>query len=186
MLTDQWFVAMTKSSPANHPYFAGKSFRDICLDVVEATSGSDAAGDERIRFVPEHWTSTYNQGTFIGLANFLGQVGDATLAANYTRDNLASAGIMPQYGIAGNNSGFNAIFFRWMTRFMRDHKLQRTYEPWLQANAEAAWNVRRNTDGLSWCQWQQPTPTGTNLHSWDCIASLEALQMVSPRSPQIP
>ena len=126
------------------------------------------------------WTSTYNQGTFIGLANFLGQIGDATLAANYTRDHLASAGIMPQYGIAGNNSGFNAIFFRWMTRFMRDHKLQGTYEPWLQANAEAAWNVRRITDGLSWCQWQQPTPTGTNLHSWDCIASLEALQMVSP------
>jgi predicted alpha-1,6-mannanase (GH76 family) len=122
------------------------------------------------------WTSTYNQGTFIGLANFLGQIGDATLAANYTRDHLASAGIMPQYGIAGNN----AIFFRWMARFMRDHKLQGTYEPWLQNNAEAAWNVRRITDGLSWCQWQQPTPRGTNLHSWDCIASLEVLQMVSP------
>ena len=128
------------------------------------------------------WTSTYNQGTFIGLANFLGQTNDATLAANYTRNHLTSSGILPQYGIAGNNSGFNAIFFRWMVRFMRDRGLQSTYQSWLQANANAAWNVRRITDGLSWCQWQQPTPKETNLHSWDCISSLEALQMMPPTS----
>jgi len=126
------------------------------------------------------WASTYNQATFIGLANFLGQTNDATLAADYTRDHLAMGGILPEYGIGGNNSGFNAIFVRWMTRFMRDHKVQGTYAPWLQRNAQAAWNVRRTADGLSWCQWQQPTPTGTNLASWDCIASLEALQMASP------
>jgi len=125
------------------------------------------------------WTSTYNQGTFIGLANFLGQTNDAMLAANYTKNHLTSSGILPQYGIAGNNSGFNAIFFRWMARFVRDHGLQSTYEPWLQSNAAAAWNIRRSSDGLSWCQWQQQTPTGTNLHSWDCIASLEALQMMA-------
>src|SRR2546426_384211 len=29
MLTDQWFVAMTKPAPAGHPFFPGKSFRDI-------------------------------------------------------------------------------------------------------------------------------------------------------------
>jgi predicted alpha-1,6-mannanase (GH76 family) len=125
------------------------------------------------------WASTYNQGTFIGLANFLGQTNDAVLAADYTRDHLAVAGILPEYGIGGNNAGFNAIFFRWLTRFMRDHQLQATYEPWLGQNAEAAWNVRRTTDGLSWCQWRQPTPPETNLASWDCIASLEALQMMS-------
>ena len=126
------------------------------------------------------WASTYNQGTFIGLANFLGQTNDAKLAADFTRDELAEAGILPQYGIAGNNSGFNAIFFRWMTRFMRDRGLQGTYESWLQANAAAAWKMRRAADGLSWCQWRESTPPETNLHSWDCIASLEALQLVSP------
>ncbi len=126
------------------------------------------------------WASTYNQGTFIGLANFLGKTNDAMLAANYTRSQLARSGILPQYGIAGNNSGFNAIFFRWMARFMEDRGLQTTYQSWLQDNANAAWNVRRTTDGLSWCQWQEPTPAVTNLHSWDCIASLEALQVVPP------
>lgn len=128
------------------------------------------------------WTSTYNQGTFIGLANFLGQTNDATLAANYTENELSGSGILPRYGIAGNNSGFNAIFYRWMAKFIRDRRLQSIYQPWLQANADAAWKIRRTSDNLSWCQWQQPTPAGTNLHSWDCIASLEALQVVPPNS----
>jgi predicted alpha-1,6-mannanase (GH76 family) len=125
------------------------------------------------------WASTYNQGTFIGLANFLGRTNDATLAADYTRDYLADSGILPEYGIAGNNSGFNAIFLRWMSTFMWDRGLQSTYQSWLQDNADAAWNVRRTSDGLSWCQWREQTPMGTNLHSWDCISSLEALPVVS-------
>ena len=93
---------------------------------------------------------------------------------------MTVSGILPQYGIAGNNSGFNAIFFRWMAGFMRDRGLQSTFQSWLQDNADAAWNVRRTSDNLSWCQWLQQTPAGTNLHSWDCIASMEALQVVPP------
>lgn len=126
------------------------------------------------------WTSTYNQGTFIGLANFLGRTNDAKMAADYTRDYLTHSGILEQYEIGGNNSGFNAIFLRWMTRFMRDHGLQHDYQSWLWDNAAAAWAVRRPDDGLSWCQWLTPTPPGTNLHSWDCISSLEAVQMALP------
>ena len=126
------------------------------------------------------WASTYNQGTFIGLANFLGHTNDAVLAANYTRNKMTVSGILPQYGIAGNNSGFNAIFLRWMARFIRDRGLQNTYQPWLQENANAAWNVRRTSDNLAWCQWQQPTPAGPNLHSWDCLASVEAVLVGQP------
>ena len=126
------------------------------------------------------WSSTYNQGTFIGAADFLGLTNDAMLAANFTKNSMTSFGILPQYGIAGNNSGFNAIFIRWMARFMRDRGLQSTFESWLQGNATAAWNVRRTTDNLSWCQWLQPSPVGTNFYSWDCISSVEALQAVVP------
>jgi len=125
------------------------------------------------------WSSTYNQGTFIGAADLLGQTNDAALAANYTMMNLTSGGILPQYGIAGNNSGFNAIFLRWMTRFVKNHNLQTTFEPWLQLNAAAAWNGRRSDD-LSWCQWPQPTPAGTNFYSWDCLSSFEAMQAATP------
>jgi len=122
------------------------------------------------------WASTYNQGTFLGAANFLGQTNDAKLAANYTMMNMTSGGILPEYGIAGNNSGFNAIFLRWMTRFMKNRSLENLYAPWLQTNAVAAWNKRRVPDNLSWCQWLHSSPGGTNFYSWDCISSFAALQ----------
>ncbi|QDQ89177.1 valine--tRNA ligase [Alcaligenaceae bacterium SJ-26] len=51
MLTDQWFVAMSKAAPEGtfHP---GKSITQVALDAV-------ANGD--IKFYPENWTTTYNQ-----------------------------------------------------------------------------------------------------------------------------
>ncbi|TAN26624.1 MAG: valine--tRNA ligase [Castellaniella sp.] len=51
MLTDQWFVAMSKPAPAGslHP---GKSITQVALEVV---------ADGRVKFVPENWTTTYNQ-----------------------------------------------------------------------------------------------------------------------------
>lgn len=51
MLTDQWFVAMSKPAPAGtmHP---GKSITEVALEVV-------ANGD--IQFYPQNWTTTYNQ-----------------------------------------------------------------------------------------------------------------------------
>jgi valyl-tRNA synthetase len=50
MLTDQWFVAMSKPSPADS-LLAGKSIAQRSLEVV---------ADGSIRFVPESWTATYN------------------------------------------------------------------------------------------------------------------------------
>ncbi|UPL22847.1 valine--tRNA ligase [Alcaligenes faecalis] len=51
MLTDQWFVAMSKSAPEDslHP---GKSITQVALDVV---------ADGRVRFYPDNWSNTYNQ-----------------------------------------------------------------------------------------------------------------------------
>ncbi|HSS69371.1 MAG TPA: valine--tRNA ligase [Casimicrobiaceae bacterium] len=61
MLTDQWFVALTRPAPADHPFFPGKTLQQICLDAVNA-SIPEAGSESRVRisFVPEHWTSTYN------------------------------------------------------------------------------------------------------------------------------
>ena len=61
MLTDQWFVAMNQPAPPEHPFFPGKSFRDICLSAVNASLPDPKTRTEvSIRFVPEHWTSWYN------------------------------------------------------------------------------------------------------------------------------
>jgi valyl-tRNA synthetase len=51
MLTDQWFVAMSKPAPEG-TYFPGKSIAETALEKV-------ANGD--IKFIPENWTTTYNQ-----------------------------------------------------------------------------------------------------------------------------
>ena len=131
------------------------------------------------------WSSTYNQGTFVGLASFLGDTDAAKLAADYTKTHLGKADrdgylIMPEYGAGGgNNAGLNSIGLRWVARFMKDRHLESDYLGWLQANANTAWSVRRPSDRLSWCQWLQPTPGG-DLHSWDCLSSLVALQVVPP------
>jgi valyl-tRNA synthetase len=62
MLTDQWFVAMTKPAPAKHPFFPGRSLQEICLAAVNASVPDldHPPGEVRVRFVPEHWGSTYN------------------------------------------------------------------------------------------------------------------------------
>ncbi|MCP5280803.1 MAG: valine--tRNA ligase [Rhodoferax sp.] len=49
MLTDQWFVAMSKVSPQDP---TGKSIAQKAIEAVE--SGA-------VRFVPENWVNTYNQ-----------------------------------------------------------------------------------------------------------------------------
>jgi valyl-tRNA synthetase len=50
MLTDQWFVAMSKDGPQDSP-LKGKSIARKSLDLVS---------DGSIKFVPENWTNTYN------------------------------------------------------------------------------------------------------------------------------
>ena len=51
MLTDQWFVAMSRPAPEGtlHP---GKSIAEVALEVVRRGE---------VRFVPENWATTYNQ-----------------------------------------------------------------------------------------------------------------------------
>jgi valyl-tRNA synthetase len=51
MLTDQWFVAMSKPAPAGTPH-PGKSITEVALEVV---------ADGRVSFYPENWTTIYNQ-----------------------------------------------------------------------------------------------------------------------------
>jgi len=51
MLTDQWFMAMSRPAP-DGTLFPGKSIAEVALEKV-------AEGE--IKFVPENWTTTYNQ-----------------------------------------------------------------------------------------------------------------------------
>ena len=51
MLTDQWFVAMSKPAPEG-TYFPGKSIAEVALEKV---------ADGEIKLIPENWSNTYNQ-----------------------------------------------------------------------------------------------------------------------------
>jgi len=51
MLTDQWFVAMSKPAPEG-THFPGKSIAEVALEKV-------ASGE--VKMIPENWTTTYNQ-----------------------------------------------------------------------------------------------------------------------------
>src|SRR5579884_1019072 len=110
---------------------------------------------------------SYNQGTFIGAANFLGRTNDAKLAANFTQQILCIDKILPQYEQDGDAAGFNGICVRWLAKFMKERGLQALYEKWLQANADAAWKNTRKSDYLAWSRWREPTPNGP-LYSWAC------------------
>jgi valyl-tRNA synthetase len=50
MLTDQWFVAMSKAAPEG-TRFPGRSITEVASEVV---------ADGRVKFVPENWSATYN------------------------------------------------------------------------------------------------------------------------------
>ena len=45
--------------------------------------------------------------------------------------------------------GFNGIGVRWISLYMKGRKEQASFESWLQKNADAAWQARRESDQLS-------------------------------------
>jgi hypothetical protein len=93
--------------------------------------------------------------------------------------NLFHDGYLPAAGKSGDGGGGVGICVRWIARFMKERGEQATFEPWLQKNAEAAWQARRASDNLSWCRWPQAPPPGPR-YSWGCSSAVVILQVVRP------
>ena len=126
---------------------------------------------------------TYNQGTFAAAANFLGYTNEARLAATFTMKDLCSKeGYLPPSDEKGDGGGFNGIGVRWIARFMKDRGEEAAFLPWLQKNADAAWQCRRASDNLAWCHWPEPTPEGKR-YSWGCSSAVVLLQVTPPSQP---
>ncbi len=130
---------------------------------------------------------TYNQGTFIGSANFLYRATglpqyyqDAILAGKRAQNGMTTAGILPEWGSNSDLSGFNGIFARWMARFAKDQNLWASFGPWLTTNANAAWSIR-NSSNLAWQKWRTLTPeSGSEIGNWGCSASVVVMQVADP------
>src|ERR1017187_1502887 len=156
--------------------------------LLKTNSGSIADGINLGSTSTSGGALTYNQGTFIGAANYLYRATglpfyyqDAILVGKYTQNSMTSGGILPQYGSGSDLSGFNGIFARWMARFAKDQNLWSAFGPWLTTNANAAWSVR-NSNNLAWQEWA--TPLGTNVpDAWGCSASVVIMQVADPSPP---
>jgi predicted alpha-1,6-mannanase (GH76 family) len=122
---------------------------------------------------------TYNQGTFVGAANFLGYTNEARLASLYTMNQMGRDGYLPGGSENGDGGGFAGIGVRWIARYMKDRGEQATFLPWLQKNAEAAWQARRTSDNLCNGFWPKPTPPGTR-YSWGCSTAVVIMQVTPP------
>ena len=125
--------------------------------------------------VTSNYVATYNQGTFIGAADYLGHPNDATKTLSYSKQLWSN--LLPD-SPDGDLAGFNGIFIRWAVKFMKDSGQQGSYLSWFQNNANAAFNVRRS-DNLSWKNWDQATPGG-KLDAWSVTNSVVALQVIPP------
>jgi hypothetical protein len=62
---------------------------------------------------------------------------------------------------------------------MKDRGEQATFLPWLQKNADAAWQARRSSDNLVWPRWPESTPEGTR-YSWGASSAVVLLQVTPP------
>lgn len=122
---------------------------------------------------------SYNQGTFVGAADFLGFHDEAMRACDHTMTEVCRDGYFPPAGGQGDGGGFNGIAARWIARFCYDHGHAETLGPWLLKNADAAWKSRRKSDNLSWSKWPRATPDETQ-YSWGNSSAVIFLQVVNP------
>ena len=126
------------------------------------------------------WSSTYNQGTFIGSAMLLYEyTGDekylerANKAALYVMKDMYNNGIMNNEEPGNDLPGFKGILARWLYRYaLKTGKSE--YVDWLRMNAESAWS-NKNSEGLMWTQLGVKTEDGREYDVFSMSAAISVL-----------
>ena len=115
------------------------------------------------------WSSTYNQGTYLGAATMLYQyTGEATylaeaqLIAEYVKVNMYSSGVMNNEDNGNDLPGFKGIFARYVRMYTIELKKTDLIE-WLQLNARTAYDNRNSNDLINtkWATLTSETDPGT-------------------------
>ena len=103
------------------------------------------------------WSSTYNQGTYLGAAMMLYNytkdptyLAEAQRIAQYTKVTMAGSGVF-NWEAGPDLNGFKGIFMRYARRYVVDAN-RTDYIPWLQLNARIAYN-NRNSENLISTSW---------------------------------
>ncbi len=126
------------------------------------------------------WSSTYNQGTFIGACMMYAEkTGDdkylayAEKAAAYTKDVMYRDGIMNNEENGNDLPGFKGILARYIRRYA-DISGKEEYRDWLRKNAAAAWE-NRNAQGIMGTQLGMKTADGTDFDVFTMSAAVSVV-----------
>lgn len=128
-----------------------------------------------------NWSSTYNQGTYLGAAvmlyNYYGDamyLEDAKKIAQFTKDNLCNnEGVINVETGGSDLPGFKGILMRYLRRFIVDLR-QPDYIPWLKTNAKVAYN-NRNSEGIIWTAWANKSAEGTDYDVFGASTAVSLL-----------
>jgi predicted alpha-1,6-mannanase (GH76 family) len=121
--------------------------------------------DSRNGSTINYWSSTYNQGTYLGASVMLfNHTGDASYLTNavniaqYTKVNMYNSGVINNEEGPDLN-GFKGIFQRYARRYIIDCN-RPDFISWLQLNARVAYN-NRNTENIIPTRWDTRAAQGT-------------------------
>ena len=134
------------------------------------------------------WSSTYNQGTYLGAAvmlyNYTKDVNylyEAQRIAQFTKVNMFNSKAID--GETGPDlNGFKGIFMRYARRYVVDCN-RPDFIPWLQLNAKVAYN-NRNAENLIFTRWGTRTeetislPNDTTLKHIPAFAASTAVSLL--------
>ncbi len=98
------------------------------------------------------WSSTYNQGTYLGAAVMLykytkkdSYLAEAVKIAQYTRDNMFNNGVINNEDGGNDLPGFKGIFARYARKYTTEGN-KTDLVKWLRLNAKVAYNNRNSQD----------------------------------------
>ena len=131
--------------------------------------------------------TVYNMGAFVEAASRLYLITkeplyfeDAKRTVDFVRNRRTEKGIMS----SGHKDGtWASEFARGLGVFVRNNNLWEEYDPWIQQNAEAAWNTRRLDKNLSGNKWVQPTPEDPEMMALECVSAVVMLQIAAEHLP---
>jgi len=110
-----------------------------------------------------NWSSTYNQGTYLGAAVMLynytkdpAYLADAEKIALYARDEMFKGKTMDNEDGGNDLPGFKGIFARYARMYTLETK-KKDLVSWLHLNAKVAYN-NRNSQDLMQTRWATRTP----------------------------
>jgi predicted alpha-1,6-mannanase (GH76 family) len=126
------------------------------------------------------WSSTYNQGTYLGAATMLykytkeaSYLSEAQKIALYIRDNMYNSKVMNNEDSGNDLPGFKGIFARYARMYTVELNKTDLIE-WLQLNAKVAYN-NRNSKDLIQTKWATRTSETNPKSAFGCSTAVSLL-----------